>query len=451
MADSEGDIDGDNKLTYAEAHPEWFGIEKNTSDHLQASADYSHICLSHPDALRELSQTIVDKLCYGDWKTCDIVDLWTPELWCTCDKCQNMGNSADKLLYLMVHVNAAITKARETGILNRRVLVHGYAQDASLHPPSTPVPNDFNTDNTAIYLFTGARCFNHFIIDPKCTDINIYFIKDVLGWLQQDNLYGGDINIAENYNAEYSHNLPTVHSKIMTIDLPAFAELGIGGMNFQHVRLHNAGVQTLTNYQFARQLWDAEVSVDTLKAEFFAQYYAGLSELMHLYYERIELAMSTVATWRYYLPQRGFSALNALADSGSTTIMVNERFTSHQSENPVNFNEMWENTYHLVFEARYVMDQVLVKELPEPLASHVNELNQQLLYAELLVNVYDNIYSYFTLGHGEEAAREEALIRLAENRDLLAEYQLDSSIFGFKNGLESSGVQDIIDELLNGQ
>lgn len=444
-----GDVDEDGKLSYGEAHPEWFGIEKDTSDHAAVSPDFSHICLSHPDAVKEFAQMIVDKLCYGDWKTCDIVDLWMPEIWCTCEKCQTMGNDADKLLYLMYNVNAAIDKARNADELKRRILVHAYAHNSSLTPPSVAVPKDFHTANTAVYLFTGPRCYNHFIIDTKCTDINFWFIKDLLEWLEQKNFYNGDINIAENYNADYFHALPTVHSRVMTIDLPAYAELGVHGVNFQHVRLHHAGVQTLTNYQFARELWDTQISVDTLKAEYFTQYYAGISELMHQYYDRIELAMSTVATWKYYLPRRGFSALNALADSGATTIMINEKFTAEQSENPVNFNQMWENTYHLIFEARYILDQVLMKELPEPMASHIEDLNRHLRYAELLVNVYDNIYSYFTLGHEEEAAREEALIRLVENRDRLADFVIVSPLFGVTNGLESSGVRDLIDELLS--
>ncbi len=445
----QGDVNDDKKLSYGEAHPEWFGIEKDTSDHRHVDSSYSHICLSYPEAVTEFSQTIVDKLIYGTWATCDIVDLWTPELWCTCEKCQSMGNDSDKLLYLMYHVNQAIQKANEDDKLARYVYVHGYARNNALQPPSVAVPKDFHTDNTAVFLFTGPRCFNHYIIDTKCTDINIYFVKDLFGWFGKRKFYRGDVNIAENYNADYFHSLPAVHSRIMAIDIPAYAELGVSGLDFMHVRIQDRGVQTLTNYQFAREVWDAHVSTDTLKSEFFAYYYPGISEMVADYYARIEQAMSTVTTWRYYLPQHGYKVLNALADSGVATIAINERFLAQKSEHPVNFNELWENTYHQIFEARYIMDTLLAKELPDMLRQDIEDLNHQLEYAELLVNVYDNIYTFFTFGREEESIREEALYRLVENRDKLAAYEIRSPLFGPGNGLESSGVKDLVNTLLD--
>lgn len=442
-----GDLNNDKKLTYAEAHPEWFGIEDDTSDHGHVDPDFSHICLSYPAAVTEFAQTIVDKLCYGEWQTCDIIDLWTPEIWCTCDKCDRMGDDADKLLYLLYHVNKALQKATEIVPLQRPIYIHGYAQDSALTPPSVAVPDDFQFDNTAIFLFTGARCYNHYIIDPHCADINIWFAKDLLAWLGRKRFYRGNVCIAENYNADYFHHLPTVHSTIMTIDIPAYAQIGVQSLIFQHVRLRDLGTQRLTNYQFARQTWDAHVAIDTLKQEFFDLHYPGVAETVKNYFERIELAMATATSWRYYLPQRAGAFLQAADKTESNEITLDERFLPQKSSQSISFNSLWENTYHLIFEARYLMDELLATEMPEVMRIRVQELNEQLRYAELLVNLYDNIISFITHGSDEQSIKDEAIFRLVENARALAAYKIPSPIFHDSCGLDLSGVRELVDQL----
>ncbi|MBN1560494.1 DUF4838 domain-containing protein [candidate division KSB1 bacterium] len=443
-----GDLNKDDKLTYVEAHPEWFGIEEDTSDHRRVAAGYSHICLSYPAAIREFSQTIVDKLCYGEWKTCDIVDLWSPDIWCTCQKCRQMGNDGDKLLYLMYHVNKAITKARKNDTLHRRIYIHGYAQNSALATPTIAVPKDFATEYSAVFLFTGPRCFNHLIIDSKCMDINIWFAKNLWGWLGKQKLYDGDINIAENYNADYFHNLPVLPSNTMSNDIPAFADLGVRGINFQHVRFRRSGVQVLTNYQFARQTWDAHVATDTLKQEFFTLFYPGVSKTVEDYMERLELAMSTITTWRYFLPQRDYAGLKDAASAGSGLIKMNERFVEGTSTTSIDFNNLWESTYHLIFEARFLMDELLAENLPATLQLRIQELDEELQYAERMIHLYDNVISYFTRRPDDEYIKDEAIFRLIRNVEELRRYRIPAPMFGDGDGLSASGIGEMIERLI---
>ncbi|MBN1464339.1 DUF4838 domain-containing protein [candidate division KSB1 bacterium] len=442
-----GDTNRDDKLSYTEAHPEWFGIEADTSDHRRVAAGFSHICLSQPEAIREFVQTIVDKLCYGDWQTCDIIDLWTPEIWCTCEHCQRMGNDSDKLLYLMYHLNRALAAARKKETLQRRVFVHGYAQNSALDPPSIALPKDFATANSALFLFTGPRCFNHCIIDAKCIDINIWFAKNLWSWLGKKKLYDGDIYIAENYNASYFHNLPTLHSTVMSIDIQDFAELGVRGINFQHVRLRKGGVQVLTNYQFARQAWDAHVPTDTLKQEFFTLLYPAVSKTVADYMERLELALSTITTWCYYLPQRDYASLKGAASTGSGLIKMNERFVERTSD-AIDFNSLWENTYHLIFEARFLMDELLAENVTEDVRRRIEELDEELQYAERMIHLYDNVISYFTRRPDEKYIKDEAIYRLNENMRRLRHYEIPEPMFGEANVLAASGIQDMLERLI---
>lgn len=440
-----GDQNGDNKISYGEAHPEWFDMSLDSTSDGTAIAT-PRLCLSQADAINEFSQIVVDKLLYGEWQTCDIVDLWQPAQWCSCEKCQQMGNDADKLLYVMFQVNKAIQAATKSGKLDRPIFVHGYLRKFAAEPPGIKLPKDFHGKNMAVYLFTGPRCYNHYIISPGCTDINIWFSRALLEWRSETCNYQGDLYIAENYNADYIHNLPATHSEMMRIDIPAYVELGVTGINFQHMRIHNRGVQTLLNYQFARQTWDKDLAVDTLRNEFFATYYQEAGELVQKYYERIELAMATISTWGYYLPRRAQELLKREnSPDFDGTFLINERFVMTNSASGADFGALWENTYHNIFEARYLMDQVKLMDLSPLVRKRVSELERQLSYTELTINLYDNIITYLTSRADERYVQEEAIIRMKENKAKLQAMNIESSLQGETNAYKALGIQKIVD------
>jgi len=442
-----GDQNGDKKISYGEAHPEWFNIAiDSTSDGTKIATP--HFCLSQPDAIKEFSQIVVDKLLYGEWQTCDIIDLWQPAQWCSCEKCQQMGNDADKLLFVMYQVNKAVHAATKAGKLDRPIFVHGYVSTFAAEPPGIKLPKDFAGKNMAVYLFTGPRCYNHYIISPGCMDINIWFSRSLLEWRNEECNYHGDLYIAENYNADYIHNLPATHSEMMRLDIPAYIELGITGINFQHMRIRNRGVQTLLNYQFARQAWEKDVAVDTLRNEFFAYYYQEAGELVRSYYEKVELAMATISTWGYYLPRRAEELLKfENAPNFSGKLLINERFAMKDSISGADFSTLWENTYHNIFEARFLMDQIKTLELSPLVRERIAELDKQLKYTELMINLYDNIITYLTSRADERYVQEEAIIRMKENKAKLQAMHIVSPLQGVTNAYTASGVQRVVDML----
>ena len=442
----EGDANDDKVLSYEEAHPEWFDVSQDSAI---AAVSAPHICLSHTDAVKEFSEITLDKLRYGEWQTCDIIDLWEPQEWCSCEICRQMGNNADKLLYVMYKINQSITKAQEDETLQRPIFLHGYIQKFAAEAPSIKLPKNFNSDNMAVFLFTGPRCYNHYIISPGCTAINIWFSRSLLEWKKEKALYTGDLYIAENYNADYIYNLPATHSEMMRLDIPAYIELGIRGINFQHMRIHNNGVQKLLNYQFSRQSWDKDVAVDTLRDEYFTYYYQNSGELARQYYERLEVAMATISTWGYYLPRRSDMLLKSDNDPHSQmSFIIDERFVAKDSVTGVDFSKLWENTYHNIYEARYLMDQLDSLAASPIIRDRLSDLNRQLEYTELIVNLYDNIISYITSKKDEDYIQEEAIIRMNENKAKLLAMPIETSLAGSTSAYEASGVQHIVD-LLN--
>jgi len=443
-----GDVNGDDILSYGEAHPEWFMPITDSLETGIVDTTCTHICLSHTDAVKELSSLIVDKLRIGEWQTCDIVDLWSPEIWCPCKKCQQMGNDADKLLYLLYHVNKAVQNSRKKGLLQRQIYTHGYLRDTLGHLPSVELPRDFTSEYTALFLNLKGRCYNHYIISPQCIDINIWYSRDLLHWLSLDAIYKGNVYIAENFNAEYFRDLPVVHSEIMRIDIPAYAELGFKGINFRHPRLHDLGTHSLLNYQYAQQVWNPDIDIDSLRTDFFNFYYPGVEELVRNFYDSLERAMVTINSWRYYLPRRYLELLDNVSADSNATLILNERFSpTHSSD--TNFNDQWENTYLYIHEARYILNQALSIQVPTSLEKRLNVLAYQLQYAEMMINLYDSLIIYLTYERTETDMRQEALLRLEKYKTELETFTIQSPLFGITNGLEASGVTDIVNALLN--
>ena len=79
----------------------------------------------------------------------------------------------------------------------------------------------------------------------------------------------------------------------------------------------------------------------------------------------------------------------------------------------------------------------------------IADLNQQLEYTELVVNLYDNIITYITSREDEDYIQEEAIIRMNENKLKLRALPIMSSLKGATTAYEICGVQHIVDLLNN--
>jgi len=444
-----GDTNNNGFLEYGEAHPEWFVVHVDTTGSSPLQNLYSSICLSQSDAVKELSRLLTAEFISGQYQENDILDLWAPDEWCTCEKCSKLGNPADKMLYLLYIVGNTLKEARKSGGLHHPVYLFGYGQSAEHDAPTIDLPGNFNWDFTRVFLSTWPRCYHHHIINSDCVNINLWFIKELLGWLAPKSKFRGNLGIMENYNADAFHSLPTIYSEITSIDIPAYHELGIRGMSFMHARIHDLGVDALLNYQFSQMTWNTEIQLDTLSQSFIRFAYPGVAEVMAAFYENLEKSMSTLTTWTHYLPLRAPILLKAMrTDPENRRIHYNEQFDWRRSAEEPLFNELWENGYFYIFEARDLLNMAMAETLSPPVSRRLQELDNQLRYAELMINTYDNIISFFTSGPEEEDIRLEAMYRLRENRRNLLSFSAPNSLNGVSNGLEDCGIKGLIDNLL---
>ena len=121
--ESTGDANGDGKLTYFEAHPEWYGLLNGKRSDKSDIYGGTNFCTSNRDACKELAKNLVQSLIDGELKNVDIVNFWMLDMgkWCECENCKKQGNYSDRLLNLCYIIQEEIQKAQQDKRLNRPV------------------------------------------------------------------------------------------------------------------------------------------------------------------------------------------------------------------------------------------------------------------------------------------------------------------------------------------
>ena len=444
----QGDRNHDGVLSYGEAHPDWFAVQIDSNRSL-GSVGAAPFCLSQPEALREFCRLAVDELSVGGWRQCDILDLWAPEAWCNCPKCRKLGNSADKLLFVLSAMAQHIEEAYAKGTLKHDVRLFGYGRSDEHIAPTVALPQNRSNRRIVVFLSNWPRCYAHHIISTECININLWFIKELLGWLNGKSAYHGPLGIMEHYNDDAFSSLPTLFSGVMNIDIPAYAELGVTGLSFLHARTHDLGINALLNYQYARQTRHSNTDVEDLRNDFIKFLYPDAAPEMRDYYTSMEKCLSTLSTFTYFMPQRAPLLMEAMrADSTNRRVLVNEQFDWQRNGEEPNFNSQWENSYQRIHEARYLLNTAMIKNIQPQVRARLAALENERRYAELLINTYDNIFVFLTSEPREEDSRIEALLRLEENRRLLSMTAVPSPLFAAADALSASGLQKLIDQLL---
>ncbi len=183
----QGDADKNGKLTYFEAHPEWFGLrEGKRSDRIRGDGG-DNFCTSNEDAMAEWMKGAVDDLAEGRYADADIMNAWTLDggRWCQCENCKALGSQTDRNL-LFVHAYAkAIKRAQAEGRINRPVRLLFLAYADVLQPPTHPLPADFDYDVCIATYFPIVRCYVHEFADPTCSR-NRRYNEHLHGWAVAD-------------------------------------------------------------------------------------------------------------------------------------------------------------------------------------------------------------------------------------------------------------------------
>lgn len=294
----------DGKLTYFEAHPEWFGlIDGKRSDLIQGGLG-NNFCTSNDDAVAELSKNFTRGLIDGVWKYADVVNFWMEDggKWCECANCKAIGTPTDRLLKLLYQVNKEMQKARKSGLLKRSVHITTLAYTETINPPTKPLPADFDYENCSITFYPIQRCYVHTMSDSSCTERNYGYTTSYLGWApHQGGFYNGAIFIGEYYNVSNYKSMPAIYTRIMAADIPWYYRTGSRHFQYMHTLTKNWGPWTLNQYLMARLTWNVDTNVSSILDDYYAHYYPTTSASTRRYYENLEDALCNITWLKTYI------------------------------------------------------------------------------------------------------------------------------------------------------
>jgi hypothetical protein len=314
-----GDSNGDGKLTYFEARPEWYGLRNGKrSSRLTGAGD--NFCTSNKDARKELAKNMVQSLADGPWRHVDVVNLWMLDngKWCECDNCRRQGALTDRLFEVAYSIQKEIQHSQRAGRLPRNVQLATLAYHETLAPPQRPLPSDFDYDNFSVTFFPIERCYVHSLADPACAEINRFLLEHYQGWtMGAGRQYKGSILIGEYYNVSSFKTLPAVFPSIMAADIPWYCRTGARHFHYMHTPTHLWGVWTLNQYLLARLLWNAESDADAVLEEYFRRYYPTTFEHARRFYRYLEQATANLKTFKHYAGPDRYSLRRRLTDDSA--------------------------------------------------------------------------------------------------------------------------------------
>ncbi|MBN1343800.1 MAG: DUF4838 domain-containing protein [Phycisphaerae bacterium] len=444
----QGDKNKDGKLSYFEAHPEWYGLRGGKrSDHIVGDGG-DNFCTANPDALTEFFKNLVQDMIDGNWKDADSLNFWTLDggRWCECEKCKALGISSDRNLLLVHRCCQEFKKARAEGRLNRDIMIYFLAYADVLEPPTRPLPPDFDYDRCIATYFPIARCYVHTLNDPKCTEYNTRYEQHLRGWaIEPDRHYKGQLFIGEYYNVSGYKCLPIMFARTMSIDMPYYYDMGARHMHYMHCTTKNWGTKALTNYQFARMLWDPKLDSKALLDEYLAKRYGPAADVMRRLYERLDTALCNVTELKY--------ALSGRLRANSKDLFPRKHMKYEPAKFDDNNGPSLTEMVAAIDDCQKLLAQARSMPLPQRVLSRLGEDAGPLTYAANILHFYDVIVQMTQLMH--QRKRDEAAKLLPEMKRLGKALEEDTTNMAYSsshasapNGLVASYIPSAYQRLL---
>ncbi|MBC8870024.1 MAG: S-layer protein [Planctomycetes bacterium] len=443
-----GDADKDRKLTYFEAHPEWFALVDGRRIPGLRGEWGTNFCTSNRDAAAEFVKNHVQALIDGEYQHADMVRLWTLDggKWCQCDACKTLGNRTDRYLRLVQEFDQGIKKAQAEGKINRPIIVRFLVYADVLEPPTRPLPRDFDYKSCVGTFFPIGRCYVHNFDHPDCP-ANAGYLRQLHGWaVDPDRHYEGQLCIGEYYNISGFRSLPICFMHTMANDIPKYYHKG-GARHFHYMHCTNGnwGNKALTNYQMARQIWDPDADCEALWEDYFARRYGPVAGTMRRFYESLEQMLANARELKYGLARR--------LDKGSENLFPNShlqyrREPGVECEGPT----LVEIVGHAET-CRKLVDEAMAAEIPDPIKARIKEDERLFKYGERTVTYYDACAQAFELvraGEKDEARRHYAEARrIAEllRKDVTSATLFVPAIIARPDAFAASGASRALEHL----
>lgn len=447
-----GDVNGDGVLSYSEAHPEWYGLAPDGQRKFPTDPFGYNFCTSNDDMVKEFLKKLVAKLADGEWKYADYLDWWPEDAdnWCVCENCKKLGIPTDRNILMAHRIRQELKRAHEDGRLGRDIIVNFllYNYAGVIDPPTKPLPEGFDYSGLATF-FPITRCYVHNFDDPACTEYNKPYDVYLKAWLKSP-YYKGKFMIGEYYNISGYRDLPILYTRVMTHDIRYYYESGARAMHYMHVSTGNWGPHALTNYQFARMLWNPYTDVPKLLDEYFRLRYGPASPTMHEFYTALEQTMINVPVYKYQLNR----SLHDFANGKTNTIFPQKHLRLEVFHPATDDGPDMDETVRNLAACERIMDRALTLSVDDRIRAHILEDEGMLRYAAATVRLY-----WFMARAAQHPVKSTEWKHEVEHAAIQADY-LDCHPVGYaavhggtmdmmRNALDASGIRDVYEKWRN--
>ena len=399
---------------YFADHPEWYCLKDGERrGEIERGFGYN-VCFSNAEVRRQLAENMVEDLISGENRWTDIMQVWPLDngVWCECEGCRRLGNPTDQILLLAHDCRQAILRARREGRLGRDVRVNIPAYHETLPIPTKELPPGFDHAGTLVIFFTIERCYSHPIDDPACTEINAGLARFLKDWRENpDCPFRGEMFIGEYYNVSSFASLAIPFARTMAVDIPFYHAVGARHLNYMHVTTAHWGTLSLTNAQFAAQLWDHRLDCRAFFEDYLDHRYRGHSEAMGRFYDLLEQAMRNSKPLKHYAglekPRHClFPILRQKGSSGSPlTIFTSEHLPYAPTHRLKNDGPSLLETLRILDEAERVLDQVFLEVTDATVARRLADDVRRFRYTRSMVQFLYRLIRVRLLENQDDPAR----------------------------------------------
>jgi len=415
----QGDADKDGKLSYFEAHPEWYPLVNGKRVPGVRKWSGVNFCTSNSEAVTEFVKNYVQALIDGPYRGADVIRFWTLDggRWCSCPECKKLGTPTDRNLLLVHRLDQEVKKAHAVGRLSRLVPIRFLAYSDVAQPPTRPLPEGFDYQTCVATFYPQRRCYVHNFDEPDCLK-NLHHQTHLDGWaVEPDRYYRGQLAVGEYYNWSRFRSLPICFMHTMANDIPYYYEVGARHFQYMHVTTCNWGNKALTNYQMAHQLWDVRTDCEALWQDYFAKRYGPAAETMRAFYESLEQMLCNCRELKYGLARR--------LRAGAANLFPNSHLRYRREPGVACDGPTLLEIVQHGKTCRQLINGTLAAELPERIRGRIKEDERMFTYGERTVQYYYECVETFRLARDGKC--DEARVHLTEAQQLAEALRQDKT------------------------
>jgi hypothetical protein len=224
----------------------------------------------------------------------------------------------------------------------------------------------------------------------------------------------------------------------MAVDIPFYYNTGARHMNYMHVPTADWGTLSLTNTQFAAQLWNHELDCQAFVEDYLTLRYESHAEEVGRFYELLEQAMRNCKPLKHYagLEKPRHCLFQILREKGSSESPLTIFTSEHMPYAPMyrlrNDGPSLLETIQKLDEAERIIDQAILDTTDATVARRLADDVRRFRYTRHIVRFLYRLIRVRLFENQDDAARAELEARAL--RDVGEALRREDLVMRFQQG-----------------